>query len=62
MMSRGGDGSVSGRGVLVGLMGDVSGVNSNGVWMLLSIASKLENPDDGLVSDDEGRVSGGNGK
>ena len=47
--------------MLAGLMGDVSGVNSNGVWMLLSIASKLERPDEGLVSDEEGRVSGVNG-
>jgi len=58
MMSDEGVGSGSGSGVLAGLVGDVSGVNSNGVCMLLSITSKLEKLDDGLVSADGGRVSG----
>ena len=45
------------------MTGDASGVNSNGVLTELSIAAKLEKPDDGLVSDGVlvGCVSGGNG-
>ena len=47
--------------MLEGLVGDASGVNSNGVVMLLSIVSKLERLDDDLVSDDGERVSVGKG-
>ena len=47
--------------MLVGLVGDGSGVKSNGVWMMLSTPSKLEKPDDGLVSDAGKLESGGNG-
>ena len=56
--------SGSGRGLLVGLVGDGSGVKSNGVWMTLSTPTKLEKPDDGLLSDNGklGKlVSGENG-
>ena len=57
----GGAGSGLGRGMLVDFLGDVSGVNWNGVWTGLSSTSKLERPDDGLVSDDGGRDSSGDG-
>ena len=61
--SVGGGISELGRGTLTRLTGDASGVNSNGVLTELSIAAKLEKPDDGLVSDGVlvGCVSSGNG-
>ena len=50
-MCCGGEDSGLGRVVLGGLVGEGSGVNSNGVTVPLSSISKLDRPDEGLVND-----------
>jgi len=61
-MCCGGEDSGSGRVASGGLVGEVSGVNSNGVTVPLSSVSKLDRPDEGLVNGVCGDCdSGGNG-
>ena len=53
------EGAESGRGVVGGFVGDVAGVNSNGVNdPILSMWSKLDSPDEGLVRTVDEYMSG----